>query len=123
MMHQVYTLPQIAELFLGFCAALITVSTAIGIIYKWVNKAKEPTNELRNEVGDVKKRVDQHDDAIMGINKMLAKDKRSIDEIKEGNRVTQRSVLAILEVLTDDDVDKDRINKTKSDLNDYLVSK
>lgn len=122
-MEHMYTLREIVQLFVGFCGTLVTISAAITVILMWVKKLKQPTADLTDEIKACNNRLDEHDDAIVSINKKLNKDKQSIDEIKEGNRVTQRSLLAIMEVLTDEDVDKEKINKTKSDLNEYLVSK
>lgn len=118
-----YSLEDIKNFFLAFCGAIITITAAVGAVIKWVNKAKKPTTELTKRVDDHDKRLDDHDDKFEMINGYLAKDKRAIESIEESNRVTQASLLAIMEQLINPDNDKSALIEAKNNLNKHLINK
>jgi len=118
-----YSLEDIKNFFLAFCGAIITITAAVGAVIKWVNKAKRPTTELTKRVDDHDKRLDDHDDKFVMINGYLAKDKHAIESIEESNRITQASLLAIMEQLLNPDDNKDALKEAKDDLNKYLINR
>ena len=106
---------QLIEAFLALCGAIVAVSAAIGAIVSAVKKAKSP-NQLQNErIDTLEHRVDRHDE-------LLGNDKKRLDKIDEGNRVTQRALLALLKHSLDGN-DTDSLRKAESDLSDYLINK
>lgn len=118
-----YSIQDIINFLKAFCAAIIAIAGAIGVIVKWVNKAKEPTTKLTSRVDEHDKRLNEHDDRFETINGYLANDKKSIEAIKEGNRVTQSALLAIMGLMISSDENLDTLIKAKDDLNAYLINK
>lgn len=118
-----YSIQDIIEFFKAFCATIVVIAGAIGAIVKWVNKAKEPTTKLTKRVDDHDKRLDEHDERFELINGYLANDKHAIESIEESNRVTQASLLAIMEQLLNPDDSKLTLKKAKDDLNTYLINR
>ena len=110
-----FTPMQLMEAFLALCGAIVAVSAAIGVIVTAVKKAKTP-NRLQDErIEILEHRVDKHDE-------LLGNDKRRLDKIDEGNRVTQRALLALLKHGIDGN-DVDSMRKAESDIERYLIEK
>lgn len=118
-----YSIEDIWRIFLAFCAAIVTITAAIGAVIKWVNKAKEPTTKLSKRVDDHDKRLDEHDEQFEKVYGYLDTDKHSIAAIENSGRVTQAALLAIMEQLINPDSNKDALIKAKDNLNSYLINK
>jgi hypothetical protein len=106
---------QLMEAFLALCGAIVAVSAAIGVIVTAVRKAKTPNRRQDERIETLEHRVDRHDE-------LLGNDKRRLDKIDEGNRVTQHALLALLKHGIDGN-DIDSMRKAKSDLEIYLIEK
>jgi hypothetical protein len=118
-----YSIEDIWHFFLAFCAAIVTITAAIGAVIKWVNKAKEPTTKLTKRVDDHDRRLDEHDERFEKIDGYLANDKHAIESIEESNCITQASLLAIMEQLLNPDDNKNALKEAKDDLNRYLINR
>lgn len=106
---------QLIEGFLALCGAIVAVSAAIGVIMTAVRKAKTPEAKQNERIETLEHRVDKHDE-------LLGNDKKRLDKIDEGNRVTQRAILALLKHSLDGN-DTDSLRKAESDLSGYLINK
>ena len=90
--------------FLYLCGILATVWGA----YKVIKEIRKPENDLRDT-------VKKHED-------YLKKDRDEIEEIKEGNRVICKSIMAMINhELSGNDVNNMR--KMRDELQDYLIDK
>lgn len=118
-----YSIEDIINFFKAFCAAIITITAAVGAVMKWVNRAKKPTTELTKRVDDHDKRLDEHDEQFEKVYKYLDSDRHSIAAIENSGRVTQAALLAIMEQLINPDSNKDALIKAKDNLNSYLINK
>lgn len=104
------------------CSALITISAAVAVIINAVKKFKEPENvqnkkieDLTNEIKSIEARLSAHDEFFKNDNNRIAK-------IEEGNKVTQRALLALMaHAINGNDVDK--LKKAENDLREYLINK
>lgn len=124
MIHpELYSLHDIWTFFLAFCAAIITITGAIGAVIKWVNKAKEPTAKIITRIDGHDKVLAAHDERLEEINKFLANDKETIEEIKESNRIIQKALLGIMEQLISGDTQMESLKEAKDELQMYLISK
>ena len=74
---------------LALCAAITVVAVATGHIIKAVNAAKAPGQKTQERLRILEERVQQHDD-------FFKNDKERLDTFEEGNRITQRAILALL---------------------------
>ena len=104
------------------CSALITISAAVSIVISAIKKLKEPEDaqnkeikDLKNDVIEIKAQLKVHDEYFGNDNKRLS-------SIEEGNRVTQRALLALMShAINGNDVDK--LKKAESALKEYLITK
>ena len=104
------------------CSALITISAAVAVVINAIKKLKEPENvqnkkleDLANEIKSIEAHLKEHDTFFDNDNKRIA-------AIEEGNKVTQRALLALMShAINGNDVDK--LRKAENDLREYLINK
>lgn len=76
---------------------------------------KAPTAALEARIEAVEKKQEQHDE-------FFSRDLKRIESIEEGNRVTQKALLALMSHALDGN-DVERLRKAKDDLNEYLINR
>lgn len=97
------------------CGAVCTMSAALAVIYGAYCKAKEPES-VQNS------RLDALEAQVKKFAEYLDRDNRRLNTLDEGNRVTQRALLALMShAINGNDID--RLTKAKDDLQEYLISK
>jgi cell division protein FtsL len=97
------------------CGAIVTISAAIAVVVKVVNKAKEPEHSQNERIAALEKKVERFEQLFDNDNKRLI-------ELEKGNRVMQQAMLALLShALNGNDVDS--LKKAKEDLQQYLIGK
>ena len=110
-----FTPQQILELVLWVCGAIVSVSAAIAVIVKVIQKAKAPEknqNERIEKLEKWKEHVDQ----------LFDNDNKRLKALEEGNRVTQQAILALLShAINGNDVDS--LREAKTNLEKYLIGK
>lgn len=111
----VFTPSQLVTLILGVCAAISCVGGALAWLAKGANKLKAPERRQDERLTDLEKRVARHDE-------MLDNDKKRLETIEEGSRVTQRAILALLAHGIDGN-DVNALKEAKSELQDYLIKR
>lgn len=110
-----FTPNQVFELILWVCGAIVSVSAAVAVIIKVVQKAKAPEKTQNERIDKLEKKVERFEQLFDNDNKRLQK-------LEEGNRVTQQAILALLShALNGNDVDS--LQKAKAKLEDYLIGK
>ena len=100
---------------LAFASAIVLLSNAAEKIAKAVRTAKAP-NALQDE------RLDKVEKHLEEIDTYLEHDKRRLDTIEDGNRATQRALLALL----DHGIDGNNIEQmqhAKETLQNYLINR
>lgn len=100
---------------LAFCGAISTIGGAVEKVAKVVKAAKAPNDEQDRRIGAVEKE-------IVDIKGFLAKDKKRIDSLEEGNRVTQRALLALLAHGIDGNNQK-QMEEAKKELESHLINR
>ena len=121
--EQLVSLDIIVKLILSICGGISTIAVAIGWVYKGVKKVKEPTTIQNKRITECENRLDKMDKRFDEINEYLANDRRDIKEINEGNKIVQKSLLAIMEQLLTDGADKKHLEEAKKELQEYLIDK
>lgn len=99
---------------LAICAAIVTISNAAEKIVKAYKAAKAP-NEAQNA------RLDDHEKRLKAAEEKLDRDRDRLRDIDDGNRVTQRALLALL----DHGIDGNNIKQmqdAKEALQDHLIN-
>ena len=110
-----FTPHQIIDIILAVCGGITAVAAAIGVIAVLVKKAKSPNQHQNERLDILENRVDKHDE-------LLGNDNKRLKSIEDGNRVTQRALLALLAHGIDGN-DIESMKKAKDDLQQYLIEK
>lgn len=107
---------------IGVCASVITISNALGVFMSALKKFKAPEvsqneeiKELKLEVAEIKVAIDEH-------KKCFNNDNNRIKKIEEGNKITQKALLALMAHALDDK-STDQLVEAKSLLQNYLIER
>lgn len=109
------TLPMVWAWILGAAGAIFAISNAIKCIVEAWKAAKAPNARQDERLDDVEKRLDT-------VERKLTTDHNHLGAIDEGNRVTQRALLALL----DHGIDGNNIKQmqhAKEELQDHLINR
>lgn len=120
------TAEQVIKVVLWICAAISAVGAAVAVIVKAVTAAKAPTKQLEQRMDDYERGTDKRlgnlEDAVEKHLEWFGNDKKRLDGIEEGTRVTQRALLALLSHGIDGN-DVAGLKKAKDELQQYLIDK
>lgn len=105
----------IISVFLGICAAIVSISAATTVIIKFIQHAKAP-DKKQDE------RLDALEKEVKHFVRMFDNDNTRLNELEEGNRVTQQALLALLSHSINGD-DKDKLTVARDDLQRYLIER
>lgn len=101
--------------FVAMCAAIVTISGAVTVIAKAIDKAKEPTLNLTERVLSLETRLARHDE-------LFIKDNRRLEVLEYGNRITQRAILALLAHGIDGN-EVEAMQDAKAELTKFLIER
>lgn len=100
---------------LWICGGICTISAAFAVISSAIAKAHAPEIQ-QNE------RLDALEEQVKKFAEYLDRDNRRLNTLDEGNRVTQRALLALMShAINGNDIDK--LARAKDDLEEYLIKK
>lgn len=100
---------------LWICGGICTIAAAFAVIINVVAKAHAPEVQ-QNE------RLDALEAQVKKFAEYLDRDNRRLNTLDEGNRVTQRALLALMgHAINGNDIDK--LSRAKDDLEEYLIKK
>lgn len=100
---------------LVICGAIITILTVWNMVESRVKSIKEPTQTLSSRVAVIESKIEEYE-------QRFKRDKEKIEEIEKGNRITQRTLLALLNHdLIGDNIDE--MNDVKRELENYLINR
>lgn len=117
-----FTPSQLISIILGICAAIVTISAAIGVILKAVDKARAPEEEQNKRLDNIDKRLDNIDETIAKFKEYFTNDDNRFKMIEKSNKVTQTALLALLKhSLNGNDVDA--LKTAEKSLEEYLIDK
>ena len=100
---------------LALCGAIATIGGAVEKVAKVVKAAKAPNDEQDRRLASAEKE-------IADIKGFLANDKKRIDTLENGNRVTQRALLALLAHGIDGNNQK-QMEDAKKELESHLINR
>lgn len=110
-----FTLGQLVTIILGICGGIVTVSAAITVLIKTVQKLKEPEKTQDARILALEEQVKK-------FNKFFDNDNKRLVELERGNTVTQQAILALLSHALNGN-DEDSLKNAKSNLEQYLLNK
>ena len=88
---------------------------AISVIYKAKTTVTAPNRKQDERIAAIEERLARHD-------QLLAKDKNRLDAIEDGNRCSQRALLALLSHGIDGD-GVEAMKKAKDELTNFLIER
>lgn len=116
----------IVNIILAICAAIITISGAVAVIVKFVDKAKAP-NKKQDE------RIDALEASVKDINQRLQEgsirfelDAKKMDDIEAAMKSTNKVIIESLQALTAHAIDGNNIQElkdAKKSLDEYLINR
>lgn len=110
-----FTPLQLYQGILGICAAITAVAAAIVVIASLVKKVKAPNDFQNNKLAEHDKQLKQHED-------WFANDDKRLKNIEDGNKITQKALLALLSHGIDGN-DVDSMKRAKEELQHFLIEK
>ena len=117
-----FTPNDIVTMILALSAGIVTISGAISAIASWFTKAKQPEQMQNERLAKCEERLDQHDEKLNTYMAYFQSDDLRLRKIEESNRITQRSMLALLKHSINGD-DLESLRKAEKDLEEYLINK
>lgn len=121
-----FTISQVWAVILSICGGIVTISAAVSVALKIRQHFKKPNMEqneqiskLWDEVTSLKKETNDTKEQFLAF---FANDKKRLESIEEGNRVTQHALLALLSHGIDGN-DTEALKSAKKALEKYLISR
>lgn len=111
------------EITLAICGGILVILNVWNAIETRVSKTKEPTNNLEERVSLIEKKIEFEIKAtFVEYDSRFNRDKVRLDSMEEGNRVVQKSILALMEHSIDGN-NTEGLRKAKEELSQYLISR
>lgn len=117
-----FTPAQLATMVISVCAAIVTISAALGVIAKWISKAKTPEIEQNARLDTIDKRLDEVDKTLATFREYFTNDDNRFKAIEKSNKITQSALLALLKhALNGSDITS--LKEAEKSLEEYLIEK
>lgn len=117
-----FTTAELVSMILGVCAAIVTISAAIGVIAKAIDRAKQPEAKQNARLEAIEKRLDDIDKTLTKHGEFLTNDDNRFKVIEKSNKITQASLLALLKhALNGNDIST--LRDAEKNLEEYLLEK
>ena len=117
-----FTPSELVAVILSVCAAIVTISAAIGVIAKALDKARAPEKEQNERLDAHEKRLNALDDIIVKFREYFDNDDRRFKEIEKSNKITQSALLALLKHSLNGN-DTESLKEARKNLEEYLIEK
>ena len=117
-----FTPAQLIALILAVCGAIVTISAAIGVIAKALDKAKAPELKQNERLDAHEKRLNALDEIIVKFREYFDNDDRRFKEIEKSNKITQSALLALLKHSINGN-DTESLKEARKNLEEYLIEK
>lgn len=117
-----FTPTQLIALILGISGAIVTISAAIGVITKALEKIKEPETAQNKRLELIEIKLETHDKVLEKYQEFFTNDDNRFKAIERSNKVTQNALLALLKhALNGNDIDA--LKDAEKCLEAYLIEK
>lgn len=117
-----FTPEQLWAALMALAGGLVSLAAAAAIIGKIITKFKAPNAEQDKKIKDHEARLKEHDEKFKAYDTYLKNDKTRLDTIEEGNKVTQRALLALLSHALDGN-SIEPLKKAEEGLRQYLIER
>lgn len=110
-----FTPGQLIGAVLAVCGVIVTLSSAVTVVVSGVDRAKAP-EKLQND------RLDLLEAEVKRLDGLIIKDDSRMRNLEEGNRITQKAILALLSHGIDGN-DIEGLKAAKADMESYLIGR
>lgn len=117
-----FTPSQLVTIILAVCAAIVTISAAIGVISGGLAKIKQPDLDRDKRLDTCEKRLDALDEIVNKFKEYFDNDDRRFKEIEKSNKITQSALLALLKHSISGE-DLTSLKEAEKSLEAYLIEK
>lgn len=117
-----FTPSEAIAVILAICAAIVTISAAVGVIAKIFSRMKEPEVAQNARLDTIDRRLDEIDKTISRFREFFTNDDNRFKAIEKSNKVTQTALLAILKYSLNGN-DKESLREAEKSLEEYLLNK
>lgn len=117
-----FTPAELIAIILGICTTIVTISAAIGVIVKAIDKARAPELKQNNRLDLIEKRLEDIDKTIATFREYFTNDDNRFKAIEKSNKVTQTALLALLKHSLNGN-DKESLKEAEKSLEEYLIDK
>ena len=117
-----FTPAQLLALILAICGAIVTISAAIGVITKAIERAKAPEKQQNERLNGIERRLDDNDKTIEKFKEFFANDDNRFKAINKSNKVIQTALLALLKHSLNGN-DTDSLKEAEKSLEEFLIDK
>ena len=107
------------ETTLVISAGVLTIFNLVDRIVGYWQKSKEPNEILKDRIDILERKVET---AFTEYDSRFGRDKARLDSLEEGNKIVQKSLLALLEHSIDGN-NTDGLKKAKEELSQYLINR
>lgn len=117
-----FTPGELVAVILAICAAIVTISAAVGVLTKLLDKAREPEKEQNTRLDNIDRRLDDIDKTIATFREYFTNDDNRFKAIEKSNKITQTALLALLKhSLNGNDIES--LKTAEKSLEEYLIEK
>lgn len=117
-----FTPAELVSLVLAICGAIITISAAIGVIARVLEKARAPETVQNQRLDTIDRRLDEVDKTLATFREYFTNDDNRFKAIERSNKVTQSALLALLKHSLNGN-DTESLKEAERSLEEYLIDK
>ena len=117
-----FTPSELVAVIIGLCASIVTISGAIGVVIKVIDKARAPEKKQDGRLDNIEKRLEEIDKTIATFREYFTNDDNRFKAIEKSTRITQTSLLALLKHAINGN-DKESLKEAEKSLEEYLIEK
>lgn len=117
-----FTPAELIAAILGVCAAIVTISAAVGVLVKVIDRAKAPEDEQNKRLDNIDRRLDDIDKTILKFREYFTNDDNRFKAIEKSNKITQTALLALLKHSINGS-ETEALKDAERSLEEYLIDK
>lgn len=117
-----FTPAQLISIILGICAAIVTISAAVSVIVKAIEKARAPEVAQNERLDKIEERLAKLDEINEKFKRYFTNDDNRFKNIEKSNKITQTALLALLKHSLNGN-DTEALKQAEKSLEDYLIEK
>ena len=107
---------------LAVCGGITAVAAAVAVLGKTWARVRKPETDQNTKIKTLQGEINGLKEEVKELRAYLASDKKHLDALDEGNRVTQQALLALLGHAIDGN-NLDQLTHARDHLHTYLVER